>query len=199
MARRKLRKKNPSAPAPKITPNGTPRKARPPATDSENSPETESRVEYDLIFEKKFGRIDREIESLRSEIRLTNGGWIFSRHVYSTQELIQSPRWEKICSISQKISDDALNWVRRGSFTEDGQAAYHKKREGVARKLRSLRKAIREREPTGWEKWMSLFEDTATMVMRILPTTANLIKLAQKLLAAKTESVGLLPAPVELD
>ena len=198
MARRKIRRKYSKKNSDNDLQAGSRPVQRKLTLKSDISVETESHIEYELVFERKFKRIEKEIDFLRTEIGLIQGGWIFSRHDYTAQELLESRRWEKIFSISEKISDDVLNWVRRGNFTTEGQETYRRRRDRVAQKLRGVNKAIKERQPTGWEMCLAVFQDAAKIVMRILPTTANLIKLARKALSSRQDSTKLLPSPVEL-
>jgi len=63
-------------------------------------------------IERKFRRVFNEVELVRSKID-EKKGWIFTSHVYSKEELSNSPHHEKIYSITEKIGDDAENWYKR--------------------------------------------------------------------------------------
>jgi len=151
---------------------------------------------YEELFRQKFARVEQEVHVLHNKITMKQGVWVFQRHVYSVQEMLTSEHYEKIYSISQKIGHDVMQWVRQGALPDEGKEAYRKARDRVARQLGNINHSIQERKPTQWEKWLAVFQDFTTIVLRLLPTLARIIKVTKKLLqSAEEEDRKLLPPP----
>jgi len=69
----------------------------------------------EVIFRRRFKRVFREIEFLERKINKKEG-WIFTNHLHSKEELLNSEHHKMIYSITEKIGDDAENWYGRGKL-----------------------------------------------------------------------------------
>lgn len=101
------------------------------------------------------------------------------KHVYSIEELIDSPHHRKIYSVCEKIGDDVMQWQKTGNLSDDELDAYQAGRGRIQRKLRCVNKEIKEREPTFLEKFLSILEGFVALVAKVLPTITKIIKLAR--------------------
>lgn len=153
---------------------------------------TAEELELELLFEQKFGHVEIELAMLNAETFIEKGGWIFKSHVYSTKELLDSPRIQKIHSIIEKIGDDVRNWSINGNLTPAGFDVYRRKRNKINRQLKNIRNAIIKRKPHKWEIIASVFDGATKIIMRLLPTVANLLKLGLKLVVDDSDSIKLL-------
>ena len=112
----------------------------------------------------KFRPIFRELKSLRRKINKKEG-IIFTSHIYSIDELLNSTHHQKIDSFSQKIGDDVKNWYNKNKLTKMEEEVYYFKRKEIEQELDEINEEIEEREPTWWEK---IKEPSIAFVKRIM-------------------------------
>lgn len=148
-------------------------------------------MNYTHIFDQKFALVDREIDLLRDKVFRKSGGWIFTTHRYSKEELWESAHFDRIESICEKIGDDAVRWRQQGSLPDDGIHVYQRARDRIARQLRALRRDIQNREPTAIEWLLELFEGVARTLLRVLPTAAALFRILRPFLPAPLRKLAL--------
>jgi len=149
--------------------------------------------EYEMLFDEKFHLVEDELLWLETDVKLEKGGWIFKSHLYSTKELLESPRIHRIYSISEKIGDDVRHWAANDSLGKVGYDVYGRKRSQVNKKLRAIQNKIEERKPYKWEIIVSIFDDASNVIMRLMPTVGKLLKLAIKLIDSELKTQKLLP------
>lgn len=136
-------------------------------------------MQNNSIFSQKFSIAEREISRLKSKVNLKRKGFIFWKHVYSIEELVNSPHHRKIYAVCEKIGDDVMQWQKTGNLSDDELNAYQAGRDRIQRKYRRVNKEIEEREPTFLEKFLSLLEGFVASVARVLPTLKKIIKLVR--------------------
>lgn len=154
------------------------------------------------MISRKFQVAKSELERLSLKIHIQKGSWLFRKHVYSVEELLESEHYNKIYAVCEKIGDDVYNWYLNDKLSEEGRETYEKEREGIRRKLVALHKDIQDRKPTGWENFLSIFEGFVVIVMKVIPTFAKIVKMVANYLevdVSKLLSSGkspkLLPKP----
>jgi len=135
-----------------------------------------------LVIENKFSRAEREIEQLRSKVGLKTGVWLFTRHLHSPHDLLESEHHNKVFSVCEKIGNDVIHWHQNNTLDDEDLDAYRRCRDRIGRKLRAVNKLIRERQPTTWEKFFMLFEGFVTIVLQVLPTVGRLLRNAAAML-----------------
>ena len=155
-------------------------------------------IDYEELFRQKFSRVHLEIDSIQDMLLLKKGAWIFTRHVYSKEDLFRLPQFRKLHTICRKIGSDVIAWNEANSFPEDGREAYRNARARVARSLTKLRKAIQDRKPTALEKLLEFFDGFVAVINDLLPTLAKLIRIGTKLLAAKAAPLLLIEGGTDL-
>ena len=133
-------------------------------------------MDYEELFRQKFARVEREIEAIQDKVHLTKGAWIFTMHVHSQADLMESAHFNKVHSICEKIGDDIMLWRSRGELPDEGMTAYQKARDRIARCLRNVRDEIRDREQTGVETLLGILDTFTTAVLKLLPTVGSLLK-----------------------
>lgn len=117
----------------------------------------------------KFRRVYKEINRLNIKISQKSGFLFFRSHVYTIQELLNSPHHHKIFAITEKIGDDTQNWYRAGRLSEDEEREYFHHRENVDRRLRDINISIQKRRPTWWEKVKEPFTQFVEVILHNLP------------------------------
>ncbi|MBL9132554.1 MAG: hypothetical protein JNG86_15220 [Verrucomicrobiaceae bacterium] len=131
---------------------------------------------YDAIFEAKFVKVHREIDTIRSKLHLTDGA-IFERHLYSVEELQRLPSFDRIRTICRAIRADVDGWISEKNFCPDAQNAYSRVEKRVNSDVAALEQAIRARSPT-WVEWFTgFFHGFAKVVREILPPLNFLLSL----------------------
>lgn len=123
-------------------------------------------------FEKKFKPILREIDYVKLKIHKKKGFWFLKQHVYTEQDLLDSPHFCKIDSIIEKIGSDVESWHKNGKLSLFDRQVYQEYRDATDLKLEGLKKEIIARQPTWWENFRSVFEGFIGVVMGKLPDLA---------------------------
>jgi|APSaa5957512622_1039677.scaffolds.fasta_scaffold184732_1 hypothetical protein len=142
----------------------------------------------EVIFRRRFKRVFREIEFLERKINKKEG-WIFTNHLHSKEELLNSEHHKMIYSITEKIGDDAENWYGRGKLPESGKELYYEYREETDDKLHEVNLSIEDREPTWWESAKGSLEEFVEWVMENMPDL-------KRLLLTAGETLAKLPGPI---
>ena len=73
---------------------------------------------------QKFRHVHCEIDYIRAKIHQKRGFWFFKSHIYSVDELLESPHHARIYTITAKIGDDAGNWYKCGQLSKEGKKSY---------------------------------------------------------------------------
>lgn len=156
---------------------------------------TDVTLEYEIRFDNKFSKAEEELDALRVEIDLKKHYMFFGTHVYSKQELLNSPRVRKVHAITGKIGDDVLQWLANNALPDEGKDVYVKRRNRIQRRLRLIYNKIQSREPTWCEQWLGVFESMGRTIMVNLPTVAELVRRATRLLPGTEDAdTPLLPS-----
>lgn len=141
------------------------------------------------IFERKFSRVFREIDSLERKIHRRKG-IIFTNHVYSIKELLELANNGKIVSIVGKIGDDAKNWHNQGKLSSSERDGYHKNKLKTDELLHEVSEKIKSREPTWWESFKGSMEEFVALVMEKLPELKTALTLTTEVLARLPGTIG---------
>ena len=150
-------------------------------------------------MKSKFQKVYLEIDKIEFKIFRKEGFLFFKSHVFSINELLNSPEHQKIDSITKKIGDDAQIWYKRGKLTVDEEEAYYDEKDKVNEELRKLNKKILNREPTWWEEVKSPFIRFVEIIADNLPDELKLDlisfikKIAPKYLPNFKEAIKMLP------
>jgi hypothetical protein len=135
-------------------------------------------------LEAAFGKITRELDCLEEKVHLVIG-LVFKRHKFSVNDLLESFHFDKIKSLSGKISDDIKRWEAAGKLPHSLKQIYNENAELIQKRFDAINCAIQERKPTIWELVGKFFISFYRVIKELLPVI--FIKLiggkAQKFLA----------------
>ncbi len=120
-------------------------------------------------FDNKFKPAFRELEYLGLMAFKQKGFWIFKSHVFTINELLESPHFSKIDSTVEKIGDDVNHWHERGQLSFFDKQFYWENKTILDDEVHLLRVAIIERQPTWWENFHDAFDDFFNLIMSKLP------------------------------
>ncbi len=137
---------------------------------------------YSLSFKRKFKKVFNEIDHIAVKIDQREG-WLFTNHVYSKEELLNSPHHRKIYSITEKIGDDARNWDIKGRLPREAKEVYEEYRSDVEDGLHEISLKIESRKPTWWEDLKGVLEDYACHIMDNMPLLSGWLLTAGKSLS----------------
>lgn len=126
-----------------------------------------------------FDRIFREIAVVQSQINQKNGFWIFKRHIYSQEELLNSPILNKIDAMTQNIGYNLESWAKYGKLGKETQEFYTRKRDEVSSKLNQTNYRIAQRQPTWWEQSGAFFLGATQHILQNLPLIVELISITR--------------------
>jgi len=121
-----------------------------------------------MRMDAKFRPVFREIKALERKI-YKKEGLIFTRHIYSVDELLNSEHHRRIYSYTEKIGDDIQHWYDQGKLSEDEEEYYYLKRNEVEDELEDINTQIEEREPTWWENLQGVIIEFVTVIMNNMP------------------------------
>ena len=124
---------------------------------------------FEETFKRKFSIAYREIEKLKSKIHEKKGLSIFKTHLYTKDDLLKSEHHHKIYSVSEKIHDDVVHWIRNNMFTNQQKRIYTKERDKFEQKLNSVNSEIAQRQPTWWENCKQVCIEFKELVMNNIP------------------------------
>jgi hypothetical protein len=147
------------------------------------------------IFHRRFKRVFNEIEYIRVKINKKEG-WLFTNHIYTQEELFDSPHHKKIYSVTEKIGDDAENWYKHGKFSDEGKALYYDYRDEVDDELHEINLEIENREPTWWESFKGIAEGFIFSVMDNMPMLKRFLLTASNTLARLPGPVGFIASKI---
>ena len=153
-----------------------------------NSDKSEKFQERDYL-EAAFRRIDKKIDELllkKDEIK----GLIFKRHKYTAEELLNSPEYDRIKSLIEKINDDITNWKNSNRLSLSTRNIYNTNRDLLETRLIDTENKIRNREPTWWENVKRFFTKFIQFVIEKLPKLWNGLMLAANALQNKEGLIG---------
>lgn len=141
----------------------------------------------ELRMDNRFRPVKREIRAIKRKIDMKEG-WIFKKHVYTKEELLNSEHFSKIYSITQKIGDDIQNWYNAGRLSEMEEEIYYLKRNEIEEDLEDLKDEIEYRESTWWENFNTAISDFIVVVMFNLPKQLRR-KLLRRMLEKTTKTI----------
>ena len=122
-----------------------------------------------IRIESKFRKVYIELESLERKIYRKSGFLFFKSHVYTIEELLDSPHHHKIFSITEKIGDDMESWFNAGKLTSEEEEIYYFERDKIDDELHRINMIIEDREPTWWEEVKGPFIEFGIMILNNLP------------------------------
>jgi len=128
----------------------------------------ENDFEYQEMFRRKFRNVFHEIDMIKMKVHKKNG-FIFKRHIYTVEELLDSKHHAKIYAITEKIGSDALNWFNNGNLSQRAIDIYHKERDRIDDKLEFVNEEIMQRNPTWWENIRGVLVTFIEFVMDNMP------------------------------
>jgi hypothetical protein len=140
-----------------------------------------------------FDQISREITVVQIQINQKNGFWFFTRHIYSQEELLNSPIFNKINAMTQNIGYNLDSWAKYGKLGKYTQDFYTKKRDEVSSKLNQTNALIARREPTWWEKVGDFFESATKFILQNLPLIVDILEKNKHLLPKIGGKLKMLP------
>ncbi|HEY9069043.1 MAG TPA: hypothetical protein VIV61_02240 [Candidatus Ozemobacteraceae bacterium] len=108
-------------------------------------------------FEAKFRIVYKEIRIMREKAD-DIAGWLFTRHRYTDQELLESEHLVKLDSYFRKIDDDASNLFCSGNSPEIAKSIYYDLRKQAAKDISELKNSLSSRPLTWWERILSIFK-----------------------------------------
>lgn len=109
-------------------------------------------------FEAKFRIVYKEIRIMREKAGHIDG-WIFTRHRYTDQQLVDSEHMAKLDSFFRKIDDDANNLFCSGNVPVIAKNIYYDLRKQVSNDIAELRNDLSTRPLTWWEQILSTFKN----------------------------------------
>ncbi|RLA69661.1 MAG: hypothetical protein DRG30_09955 [Epsilonproteobacteria bacterium] len=138
----------------------------------------------EIRIESKFRKVHIELENLERKIYRKSGFLFFKSHIYTIEELMESPHHQKIFSITEKIGDDIENWFDAGKLTPKEESTYHTERDNIDEELHRIEMVIEDREPTWWEEIKGPIIEFNKRVLDNLPEEfrRNLIPFFKKIL-----------------
>jgi tetrahydromethanopterin S-methyltransferase subunit G len=119
-------------------------------------------------LENGFNKIDEELCELEQKIHVVTG-FIFKRHKYTEQDIMDSAQMNRIKSLAGKIKDDVTRWDASGKFPYRLRILYNENAEMLQERLRMINQEIQERRPTLWERVGRFFRRLYRMVVELLP------------------------------
>jgi hypothetical protein len=124
------------------------------------TPRNDEEIRY---LQNGFSKIHSECDAIEERINLRSG-LIFTKHQYSSQELIEAT--ERIDSFVGKMKDDLEEWDSANKLTQDTKVLFNKKANEVYQRIETIQKMIEEREPTWWEKVRFVIQ---SILMKLFP------------------------------
>lgn len=133
-----------------------------------------------------FGRVQRELDQLESDISSKEGFFVFKTHTYSKTELRQHPSFRLVEVLVDQIGNHVSMWEAEGKLTGPERSAYIKSRADVERQTSELRRQIAARRDT-------VFEGITTFLRYIMDKLPNLLETL--LVEGGRMLLGLPPSP----
>jgi hypothetical protein len=99
-------------------------------------------------------------------------GFIFVRHQYTAEELLQSEHLSRIESYAGKIKDDVERWESAHQLPFRVRMVYNENAMAIQSRISRTIARIKEREPTLWEKVCGVFTRLLAAVTKLLPLFA---------------------------
>ena len=132
----------------------------------------------------KFKKVYSELATLERKIFQRSGFLIFKSHIYTIEELLNSPHHQKIFSITEKIGSDMHSWYAAGKLLDSEEKEYFSHRNSVDTQLQRLNMKIQTRKPTWWEKTKGPLMEFVGLVLENLPAqfTRKMIGKVNKIL-----------------
>jgi hypothetical protein len=121
------------------------------------------------LITKAYDKLNEEIKQLRTKINQQGGLFIFKKHKYTIDELLESPHHNKIYATTEKLGSDIQNLHINGKLSKDEKRLYDSIRRIIEGQLREVNSEILRREPTWIEKIRKIFDGFIEMVMNNLP------------------------------
>jgi hypothetical protein len=119
-------------------------------------------------LENGFNRVFLECDAIEEKVGVITG-FVFKRHKYSVDELLESGHMEKIDAFCAKIKDDVDRWEAAGKLSLRLKLLYNEKALEVRGRVDRLNYMVRERQPTFWERIAVFFQHIYHAVVRRLP------------------------------
>jgi hypothetical protein len=116
-----------------------------------------------------YKKTTEEIKQIRAKTKQKGGFWIFEKHRYTIEDLLESVHHKKIYSITEKLGSDVQNWYRSGKLSDGEEEIYHNVRNQIKRELDEANVEILLREPTWLEEISKVLERFIKIVMNNLP------------------------------
>jgi len=120
-------------------------------------------------IQNKFKKVYRELEHLEQKVHKKSGFLFFESHIYTIEELLNSPHHHKIFSITEKIGADIKSWYHSGKLTSEEENVYYFERDKTEDELDRINTNIEYREPTWWEEVKGTFIEFTQRVLDNLP------------------------------
>ncbi|HOY65290.1 MAG TPA: hypothetical protein PLP29_00295 [Candidatus Ozemobacteraceae bacterium] len=109
-------------------------------------------------FEAKFRIVYKEIRIMHDKAGHIDG-WIFTRHRYTDQQLLDSEHMTKLDSFFRKIDDDANNLLCSGNAPAIAKNIYYDLRKQVSTDIAELKNDLSNRPLTWWERILAMFKN----------------------------------------
>jgi hypothetical protein len=119
-------------------------------------------------LENGFDRVSHECDLIEEKTSIVVG-FIFKRHKYSAEDLLQSEHMEKINSFASKIKADIDAWEAAGKLPFRVKMLYNEKVQEVRDRVAELNRMAKERRPTFWESIGGFFQRLYQLVIARLP------------------------------
>jgi hypothetical protein len=119
-------------------------------------------------LENGFAKINGELDDLERKVHLVIG-FIFRRHKYAAEDLLDSAQMNRIQSLAGKIKDDVSRWDAAGKLPYRLKTLYNENAESVQGKMFEINRAIQERKPTLWERVGGFFRRLYRIIVENLP------------------------------
>jgi len=128
-----------------------------------------------------FNKIYAECDTIEERIN-ERTGFIFIKHQYSSDELIEATG--RIESFIEKMKDDLDQWESAQNLSLQVRQAFNKKAEDVYHRLESINRLVEEREPTWWEAVCDVFQRIIAKLFSFFSVKLIVGKPIQKKIAA---------------
>jgi hypothetical protein len=146
-------------------------------------------AQYCEIFKHKFELVNEHLRELRSKA-LERRGSVFTRYLYTVDELLSSRHFAKIEAITGKIASDVSEWRKSGQLSDHGAVLYEIFRLQTQEKVEDLREAVRLRAPTAFESTQKV----AAKIVQAILAAVPVLKAVAGLLPNGSEQKRLPPA-----
>lgn len=121
------------------------------------------------LIQNIYKKVNEQIKQLHSEINSQDGFFLFKKHKYTIEELLESPHFNKINAITEKLGNDIQNWYINGKISNDEKKLYDNVRSRIEKDLNEVTVKIVLREHTWSEKISKVFQKFINIIMDNLP------------------------------